>query len=136
MTPLAELSFTLRASSHSFLFHPLLPANATLFSSFPSPSFSFSFFCLFLVLFRFSVLFAPGYSITTDATDSSLSTSLLRGDISPGWVNNKEIEDASMYLAMKRCGLLEASICIQNAAFHTCNNMHVTRSIIEVLIFR
>lgn len=86
------------------------------------------------------MLFAPGYSITTDATDSSLSTSLLRGDISPGWVNNKEIEDASMYLAMKRCGLLEASICIQNAAFHTGLViirviMHVTRSIIEVLIF-
>lgn len=38
----------------------------------------------------FFVLFAPAYSITTDATDSSLSTSLLRRDISRGWMNNQD----------------------------------------------
>lgn len=62
------------------------------FESFLSLSFLFHLSPFSPPFFLFFVLFAPAYSITTDATDSSLSTSLLRRDISGGWMNNQDIK--------------------------------------------
>ena len=68
----------------------LLHFESILSLSFPFHLFPFDAPLLLFPLFF--ILFAPAYSITTDATDSSLSTSLLRRDISRRWMNNQDIK--------------------------------------------
>lgn len=71
-TPLAGRFFTLRASSRPFLLHPpFLPFFPPSTPTPASPAFSLSYLLPFFYC-------TSGYSITTDPTDSSLSTSLLR----------------------------------------------------------
>lgn len=110
MTPLAELSFTLRAFSRS-------PS-----CSVSPPSTLLSSFCPFS-----SCFFAPAYSITTDATDSSLSTSLLRRDISRGWMNNQDIKVKSRTSRQKDAYSKHPfvpNVWESVASFHDIKNIH------------
>lgn len=100
------------------------------FESFLSLSF---LFCLspfdapLLLLPFFFVLFAPAYSITTDATDSSLSTSLLRRDISRGWMNNQDIKVESRTSRQKDAYSKHPfvpNVWESVASFHDIKNIH------------
>lgn len=99
---------SMTSSSSSLLNLPLAPLCALSLSSF-----SLASFFVFL-----SVLFASGYSITTDAIDSSLSTLLLPGDVSRGWMNNQEIEVESTCTVIKTYCLFETSIRTENIQLH------------------
>lgn len=98
---------SMTSSSSSLLNLPLAPF--CVFHPFPERSSLFPFFFRF-----FSALFASGYSITTDAIDSSLSTLLLPGDVSRGWMNNQEIEVEATCTVIKTYCLFETSIPTKN----------------------